>query len=742
MGDESMASGMSSVSEAAPAGGPAGGAAEGIMKKLSNYWLIVGSVPLVLFLLVCLPTVFYVKSISDYKNAYYCRSKACDTLAAATKGVRDGKPCDDYFGAVCSAAKTFTLKEDMKRDTKLIGAAANSWGDSGNPRGSPLTWAAGCIVSDYYTSAPSKSVFELIGLNKATLKDDMTKPDTITKVFKEAQKRGIDCLFHLEWVQSTTKMLFADAPKPSLGEDLPPDPKPLSYDLAVSIPDMRLMEPNLYLVTLGGLKYEDASKIFFSFDEVDIEDDDFRAATAAALKKIYEFIEYCKDLDFMAAPEIVPDTQFGTVVPATNLAFGTLIGEIVSGYKRYLVRSPNYVKLLALALNGCLTPDLCAIKMDELAMFVVIDTALKLRGYSSNPTIDDDLKQLWCLRYHDWYTASGFNVVVEKYLQIKYWPFALSNPKDAKSPLPSSSVGYNFLSLLLDSFQQSYSLSEASSEKSRAGLYLKILQMEYFAFYKNSTNNVDAGYLDVISPKTGYTSDNPAVHELWENRKGFYDKYWSVNNRMDPKYLIGRHALMYSDDEGSYDYGTNTMYVPFGMFRPQYYRDSRVYMGNYATFGYYGSMNILKLLDNAGGYTKAGYQHPVLWTGTYAMGKMKWQYRCLNQENANNTDARLVAKGSKPITPGFRFFRRQALARAYPRPEYRLDVDAKADMEQIYLTAVMRTYCRYKRLKESVNKMFSHDMYYQKAYCSDSPGKMKKAPDQLCYIWRTTRREY
>ncbi|KAK8779587.1 hypothetical protein V5799_019074, partial [Amblyomma americanum] len=118
MGDESMVSGMSEGGPPGTAG--AGVGAEGIMKKLSNYWFIVGSIPLVMFMLVCLPTVFYVKSISEYKNAYYCRSKACDTLAEVTKTAREAKPCDDYFGAVCPAAKAYTIKDIVKKDTILL----------------------------------------------------------------------------------------------------------------------------------------------------------------------------------------------------------------------------------------------------------------------------------------------------------------------------------------------------------------------------------------------------------------------------------------------------------------------------------------------------------------------------------------------------------------------------------------------------------------------------------------------
>lgn len=53
---------------------------------------------------------------------------------------------------------------------------------------------------------------------------------------------------------------------------------------------------------------------------------------------------------------------------------------------------------------------------------------------------------------------------------------------------------------LMDSFLQSYSLSEASSEKSRAGLYLKMLQMDKVVFYVNSSvDTIDKAYADFVN---------------------------------------------------------------------------------------------------------------------------------------------------------------------------------------------------------------------------------------------------
>ncbi|KAL1440469.1 hypothetical protein MTO96_009502 [Rhipicephalus appendiculatus] len=372
---------------------------------------------------------------------------------------------------------------------------------------------------------------------------------------------------------------------------------------------------------------------------------------------------------------------------------------------------------------------------------------------------------LWCSRYIDWLMPTGLASAVDKYLQKTYWPFGLKNPKDAKNPFSAFELGMKFQHMLLDAFIHSYALSAASSEKSRANLYTKMLQLDYMAFYPNASDKQDTNAITALTAKLALPSEFDLT-SFFNNRKAIFTTYWTAADTDLKAGYIHRHPMMYSDDVGSYDYGTNLMYIPFGPFRPSFYRDSMVYMGNYAVFGYYGSKNILKMINNVGSYCKMGYNFPIMWPGTYAVGKMNWHYRCFNPGKQNLTvKARLLAEGNNAISPGFRFFRKQSLIKANPRPEYRLDEDPKADMEEIYLTSCdeetlpqrssissracvsnllscsLQTFCRYTGMKADINTMFQHDMYFQTAYCAE-PGKLKMDPTKLCYIWYSTRRSY
>lgn len=769
MGDESMASGMSSVSSSAdPGGAPpaaAGGSptAEGIMKKLSNYWFIVGSIPLVMFLLVCLPTVFYVKSISEYKNAFYCRSKACDALALVTKAARDAKPCDDYFTSVCKAATAFDAKSVVKKDIDFVMKASGMWGDNAPPY---VTAVGDVKKCEKEANSPGAITWAMIGtvIGVPSISTAMgklgqgtqLKPDIIT-MCTTAQQYGIDCMFHFEWMRGATVRAFGTDPKPTIGEGLPTPAK--SADIAISAPDMGVMEPNHYLVDLGGQTLDDTvTPVHNAMKDLDdtLDDDvsgSFLAAGKSACKKMNELLEYSKDLDYTVAPRMVLTTEFSKIDSLTGFTFQNYIPlteavqtfiPAVKNHKRYLVRSPNYVDLLNRAINFCPVGGKCYVTMDEYYAFIFYDTALRAGGnFMVKDTIPDDLRQLWCFRYLDWLMPTAMAASSEKYIMKTYWPFGLKNPKDPKNPLSAFSLGMKYLSLLLDAFVHSYALSAASSEKSRANLYTKMQQLDYMAFYPNTSDKQNVDKVTNMTSKLAIVDDF-SLSTYFVNRKQNFAYYWQSAAADLKDGYIERFPMMYSDDVGAYDYGTNLMFVPFGTFRPSYYRDSTAYMGNYATFGYWGSKNILKMLNNAGSYAKTGYSYPQMWPGTYAVGKMNWHFRCFNPDKTNLTiKARLLAEGNNPISPGFRFFRKQALIRANPRPEYRLDEDAKADMDQIYLTAVMRTFCRYKGMKANINTMFQHDLYFQTAYCSDSDGgKMKMDPKKLCYIWHSTRRNY
>lgn len=748
MGDESVASSMSSMSTGDAGGPPLGGAgaggAEGVMKKLSNYWFIVGSIPMVMFLIVCLPTVFYIHSISSYVNAFYCRSKACDELAKTTKAARDANPCDTYLKGVCAASKD-TLKDVFNRDSKLLGGGIKTYGDDFPPKLAVVQAARGCGTAspdDMPGNVVPPAVNYLLGTTTPAggLQAFLASGDNYVSIFEKAQRIGIDSIFHLELVHSDVKMNFDDNERPTIGEKLPPGNN--YYDLAVSAPDMGIMDPQHYVVTVEGKEYEDmvagTLKAYISVNTDDtLFDDDAASAVTKLASKYYELIDVAKDKDYTAAPTVVELSKFGEDNSSIN--FRSLLTKIYPGLQRVIVRSPTHVRYLSLNVNsaGPATNE-NPFTADAFKIFVGVDAFGKLIGYA-NTAVEIDTKRTWCFRYYDWLSPLLLTSSVETYLGKTYWPTGLNNAKDVRKPLKMMILGDTYLKALMDSFLHSYALSEASSEKSRAGLYVKMLQMDKVVFYPNTSGDMDQAYVDYINAVT-YT-DDVGIGALIQNRKKFFESYWKRTPPIERKYLLARHPMMFGDDEGSYDYGSNAMYVSFGMFRPSFYRDSPVYEGNYAVFGYWGSMNILKMLDNVGSHSKVGYQHPVLWAGTYAFGKMNSHYRCFNPDGKNETKSRMIARGSNALTPGFRFFRRMALAKAMPRPEYRLDEDARATMEQIYFTAVARTYCRYQKMASTIDKMFQHDLYFQTAYCES--GKLKIAdPNKACYMWRSTRRSY
>ncbi|KAL3215832.1 hypothetical protein MRX96_033445 [Rhipicephalus microplus] len=496
----------------------------GIMKKLSNYWLIVGSIPLVMFLLVCLPTVFYVKSISD--------------------------------------------------------KAATMWGDNPPPYVSLIQYYGGCTDAD--KNGPGAVTWAWIGnaIGVPSIKDAMAKMGQggslrtdITRICTNAVQHGIDCMFHFEWMRGATQKAFSKDPKPTIGEALPTPA--VKADLAISAPDMGIMEPSHYLVDLGGQELSDIFKpVVEALKDMDDNLDEdvvaaFEATAKGVAKRMYELIEYSKDLDYTVAPRMMDTEAFSQVdndMDGFNdyhfIPFAEAVKNFVpaaANFNRFLVRSPNYVDLLNRALNYCPAGAKCYITMDEFYVFIFLDTTLRIGGnYVVKGVIPDDVRLLWCSRYIDWMLPTAMASSAENYLQKTYWPFGLKNPKDPKNPHSAFTVGMQFTQLLLDAFAHSYALSIASSEKSRANLYTKMLQLDYMAFYPNSSDKPNQDMITKLNSKI-VPSDEFSLVSFFENRKEIFSNYWkSAETDLKDGY-IQRFPMMYSDDVGSYDYGTNLM---------------------------------------------------------------------------------------------------------------------------------------------------------------------------------------
>ncbi|KAM7311620.1 uncharacterized protein ISCGN_008527 [Ixodes scapularis] len=219
-------------------------------------------------------------------------------------------------------------------------------------------------------------------------------------------------------------------------------------------------------------------------------------------------------------------------------------------------------------------------------------------------------------------------------------------------------------------------------------------------------------------------------------------KYWKLlSPNPEFRYLIVRHPMAMTDNYGSYDYGSNTMYVSGGQLRPYYFKDSSVYMLNYARIGFYMGATLLKTMDMKGGHFKPGYNYPINWRGVYAMERTKEIHDCL-QEGKNMSNARKAVMMTNAFTPGFRFFRTMALERAYPKPEYRVDKFPEFSMADLYFFSVVQTMCADKKhQKELINEAVRNDKYFQEHHCTKGE-KMFKPTRKLCYLWHSTRRNY
>ncbi|XP_029843986.3 uncharacterized protein LOC115327173 [Ixodes scapularis] len=301
---------------------------------------------------------------------------------------------------------------------------------------------------------------------------------------------------------------------------------------------------------------------------------------------------------------------------------------------------------------------------------------------------NERLREYWCIRWVDSMSPGLASIPLADVLQ-KRWTNSLGKPPTA---VPIIKFISKQVKSLASSIERSHALSTSSSEKSRVGQLEKLQHLKYvilFANNKTGAHELDEQFLEETHGKF-HRAENVDYKNVLAIRQTTMQKYWKLlSPNPEFRYLIVRHPMAMTDNYGSYDYGSNTMYVSGGQLRPYYFKDSSVYMLNYARIGFYMGATLLKTMDMKGGHFKPGYNHPINWRGVYAMERTKEIHDCL-QEGKNMSNARKAVMMTNAFTPGFRFFRTMALERAYPKPEYRVDKFPEFSMADLYFFSVVQ----------------------------------------------------
>ncbi|CAN8004511.1 unnamed protein product, partial [Ixodes hexagonus] len=411
MGDESMQSGMSGM-ESAPPGAPGaeGAQAENIIKKLSAYWVIIGAIPFVLFCLVAIPTVLYVRSISTFINAFYCNSKACNSLAEALdKAESAGKPCVDYFDYVCKASGIKLLADRNKEAAMLI----NPKLVTEKPSNLYLsTYAEAC--KNNFGSDTHEIILALSESSQATpIEPNNALAKALTFAAIGITTYGVDVLLRIELVHNSPV---------NTTYDLALQPTPHTYvDVAIGVPDMGDLEYSELLASADA-KIEEWVKTTATET---IPDDNLVISLGKFYTKFTEFMETCREADFDKAPEIWTQKQLDEVsgTTADDFKWKDLIGFVLPGntLARFIVMSPTLIrefpKFLQKELNDTtMTPVV-------FAYAVMLELGIRIMPTLVLPS-KDPRKEYWCIRWVDSLIPGLSSIPMAELLQ-KRWTHSL-----------------------------------------------------------------------------------------------------------------------------------------------------------------------------------------------------------------------------------------------------------------------------------------------------------------------------
>ncbi|XP_064471901.1 uncharacterized protein LOC135386103 [Ornithodoros turicata] len=787
MGDESAMSGVSGMSgmEPGPGGAPGAGAptAEGIVKKMSTYWFLIGAVPLVLFLLVAIPNVLIVHHASSYVNAFYCNTPACAQMAGyIEKAEKGAKPCDDFFAHVCDA-----VDKDISMDDALVHSydQKNLNTDKDAFKATPPHIASFIGQQPITRNCDSKSIAVIVkwleSLSFSKVKTIKTLPAaskppysfpyvlplsgppplSFEKALVTAHQYGVDIFYRLSLVHSPWKDVGAGINYP----------QPATVEIEISAPSeefdaMHLAQTKKLTPTIKAV-LEKMLRAATGKGINDVTEANTLANAIDAFDKSLEpLIANSTDFDSRAAPVVwtLDELAKSNIEGATKggpveLNLASFISS-VTGKKieRVIVRHPKYVVGLAdnmkqfMAKHSGTTLPSKDFLWNIFVTYIGIRMVLGVFGMQSDLTgvkLDSPAAKYFCYYQMDALIPTLFASVVEPAIAKRWTAYNGILTYDAKrrapyaAPLKPHAAVRILVEDVRDSIAKSFALSTTSNEKSRMNLYLKLKSMNLVVFYLNTTGDKQdlSAFETEIDGVAGGKATDDGVPKM---RKKLMEAYWKIASKntpallADPGFLqtsLFKHRLMATRLFGAYSYGTNSLYVSPGVFSTLHFKDSYSFMLNYARIGYFVGRNMLKALDQRGGNVYPGVHLPGDWRGSHTAKKFVDVLECFALKKLPVGSLYDTVMDSIAVSPALRYYRTIALQRAFPQPEYRLDKVEPVSQNALFFYGMMTPLCELKTSLDftgakpgsfpaRVNVMLSGDKYFQETFCKETPGKL------------------
>ncbi|XP_065299439.2 uncharacterized protein [Dermacentor albipictus] len=567
MAEESMMSTAESGMEPPP-GAPAGAPAEMITKKLANYWCLIGSIPMILFLLVAIPTIFYVKKFSEYVNAEYCDTKSCKDLADTILKMGDAKDaCKSFSAHVCKAKANYafeTLKK-MAKDIEAIQVAAEPGLGTASVA---KQFVAACLQSPGITEDPDTG---LPDFGKKFDDQGLTDPALLSGLMSV---HGVDGLVRAVAITGNT----------SGNQEVK-----TILELSAPIEELFAYE----ILSMGGKTLKDAATQLVP----DIND-----KLVNLERFVRNYSQYMISTTMTAAQNMVKLTTVGEL----KNTFGTQTWNWQQYFKPFedlhldyleddsMVRMahPNYL----LGLDGYLETWV----RTDANIYVILDVYLQvmaninLKGHLSLKNYADSGKPAACVMLAARLFPAAMDHMIY-YQRLKQFGAAKGINPGGGNDLAMKKFLRSQVQGMLDSFTFSYSLSQSVTEENRVHVYRKVSRLMVSpGFLNDSEGKLTDTAIKELALNVPPGDDLALTDALEMSRQTFPALYW----KKDSSYHMFRNQ--FSPLYASYTPSLNHLYVPMGVFTKPVFRNSQKNRIFTAAAGYLVMSGFMKALTMSG----------------------------------------------------------------------------------------------------------------------------------------------
>lgn len=691
--------------------------AEMITKKLANYWCLIGSIPLVLFLLVAIPTIFFVKRFSDYVNAYYCDTKSCKEIAdaiLASGSISDS--CGNFSKAACSSKKpNYIVQLWTKMEKELKDGGALPSGESGPPENLLLSFKYKALAELCKVYAPQPEVAYAVDLLKLIGKKlGIGENVDATNQLNIWELSGTMAALGLDGMVRAVAILDNDTHK--------------ALELSAPIKDMY---PTM-LMDILGKSYKDLMA------GIDLEDPFLPNSPEDFAKQFADFLldKTSKAEDnipiVMTMDELIAKDQENPNAPwkwdGFFNSFKAVAKSVSNDYKIRLSHPTYLLGLYGFSNITVLLPGAGNVVLQLNALIHLLGPLAFLpKDRKDNP----HLCYPWADRVLPGASAAAFFL-------HRIGHFGAIN--GIQPNMRNATAMVDLLNLevqgVLDSMALSFSLSVSAPEPARAGFYQLTKKMSKTpgAFYNNGTKDVDHEMLKRIIMFDVPDEGDPITFAA-DAKLHLMSKYWDYT----PELLKFREPFGSTQIYASYSPTEQHLFVPMGVFTKPFFRNTKHNRAFTALSGYAVIAGLMHALTAYGASVAKNEIYPVPWAGYSWMDKMVKFQNCMRVQRKQNgsllgaMDQYMLGA----VSPTYRYYRRSVLRVAYPRPEFRIDWIGDYSSTHIFFYTWAMMHCGSPNGRKLIDLTAKNSKYFHEGFSCES-----KLNPHRCQLWESSRRNY